>query len=175
VLAVVKKEGPKFLGGARAGRTLKVEERGAEVRKKSRRGKLDAGNGLFLGCRAARYGNDRGGSQAVSCSSLPGGGWVLHRGLSPLPKLSPSYAACREGTIAGSAATSCLLAAAQVGKRPAPAQPPSRCRFPARGQARSQPGHAARLRGRCRGGSSRAHGTARLGRGAQVRVSHSAR
>lgn len=100
---------------------------------------------------------------------------MLHRGLSVVPKLFPSYSACWEGTIPGSAATSFLLMAMQVGKHPALAKPPSRRRFPVQVQARSQPRHVARLHGHCRGGPSHAGGTAGLGRGAQVRVSHSPR
>lgn len=48
MLAVVKEEGLKFLGGARAGRSLKAKEKGAKVQKKSWRGNLEQGNWLFL-------------------------------------------------------------------------------------------------------------------------------
>ena len=54
VLAVVKEEGLKFLGSARAGRSLKAEENGAKVQKQSWGGKLARGNWLFLRCRVAR-------------------------------------------------------------------------------------------------------------------------
>lgn len=44
MLAVVEEEGLKFLSGARAGRSLKAEEKGAKVRKKE----LEGGKWLFL-------------------------------------------------------------------------------------------------------------------------------
>lgn len=48
----MKEEGLEFLSGAGDRRSLKAEEKGVKVQKKSWRGKLERGNWLFLRCRA---------------------------------------------------------------------------------------------------------------------------
>lgn len=102
MLAVVKEEGLKFFSGARAGRSLKAEEKEAKVQKKSRRGTWNEVAGFS--CNAELHVKAMIDEEARSSSCRPAlcstdSGWMLHYGLSLVPKVFPSFSACWKGTI----------------------------------------------------------------------------
>lgn len=138
MLAAVKEEGLELLSGARAGRSPTAEEKGAEVQNKE----LERGPGR----REPAFPVMPSGTVRPRLAWKPGhlllAGVTLARrwpGAAPwfVPKSSSPAARHRwEGTVPGSAATFFLLVAVRVGQHPAPAKPPSRCRFPVQVQAR---------------------------------------
>lgn len=151
VLAVVKEEGLECLGGARARRSLEAEETGSKVQKRSWRGNLKRGK--CSSC-AARWG---GIDEEAPQHSLAAAGCC--------PMDGPSFAACWEGAIPAlpqlpsslwRQKSSCSHEATVTSSLPSSSPSPV----------------TAGTCGPwcCRGGSSRAHGTAGLGRGS-IRVS----